>query len=261
MKKSLLIKKGCSNTDGFSVVELVIAVSVFALIVTAFVGALLYFNKSAALAGSRVRAVFLAEEGLETARNVRDEDFANLTDGTVGDTIDTFTRQVETSTVDAQTKQITADVSWNQGSVSLVTYLTDWRTVSALQADSLVVDETNATTSGKGKVKLQGITLENIGATDITIDKITVSWTKPGLRITEIKIGGAKVWSKKGPGSPSGNQASGTEIDIEDVVLAAGSGVIDIDYFKFNGNINNATFDIVFTLIDGSQKTVSNVAP
>jgi len=255
------MKKECSNTDGFSVVELVIAVSIFSLIVTAFVGALLYFNKSAALAGSRARAVFLAEEGLETARNMRDEDFTALTDGTVEDTVDIFTRQVEVSTVDATTKEVTANVNWGQTSVSLVTYLTDWRTVSAPQADSLVVDTTNAATSGRGNVELQGITLENIGAVDIVIDKITVSWVKPGLRISEITIGGTAVWSKNGPGSPSGNQASGTEIDIEDVVLAAGSGVVDIDSFEFNNTISGVTFDVVFTLTDGSQKTVTNVTP
>jgi len=255
------MKKECLNTDGFSVVELVITVSIFALIVTAFVGALLYFNKSAALAGSRARAVFLAEEGLETARNTRDEDFAALADGTAEDVVDIFTRQVEISAVDAATKEITANVSWNQGSVSLVTYLTDWRTVSVPQADSLVVDRTNAFTSGRGNIELQGITLENIGAADVVIDKITVSWVKPGLRISEITIGGTKVWSKNGPGSPNGNQASGTEIDIENFVIAVGSGIIDIDSFKFNGNITGVTFDIVFTLTDGSQKTVTNVTP
>lgn len=253
------MKKECLNTNGFSVVELVIAVSIFALIVTAFVGALLYFNKSAVLAGSRARAVFLAEEGLETARNMRDEDFAALTDGTAEDVIDIFTRQVEISAVDAATKEVTANVSWDQSTVSLVTYLTDWRTVSALQADGLVVDTTTAAIGGKKNVELQGITLENIGAVEVVIDKITVSWAKPGLRIAEITIGGTAVWSKTGPGSPSGNQASGTEIDIEDVVLAAGSGIVGIDHFKFNGNITGVTFDIVFTLTDGSQKTVTNV--
>jgi len=139
--------------QGFSVVEIVIASAVLALTVTAFVGALLYFNKSTSTAGARARAVFLAEEGLEATRNIRDEDFSNLTDGTYGfavsggqwvfsgaqDTTDIFDRQLTVSAVDANTKQINSIVSWDEGSgrsgeVSLITYLTYWQEVAAFDS-------------------------------------------------------------------------------------------------------------------------------
>lgn len=136
------------SQSGFSIVEIIIASAVFALIVTAFVGSLIYFNKSSATAGTKARAVFLAEEGLEAARNIRDEDFSNLTDGTYGlvissgqwvfsgsqDLTDNFTREIEISSIDVNTKEIISQVFWdgglmNSGSVSLATYLTNWQVV------------------------------------------------------------------------------------------------------------------------------------
>jgi hypothetical protein len=46
----------------------------------------LYFYSTAAIStsGDRVRAVLLAEEGLEAVRSIRDTGFRNLVDGTYG---------------------------------------------------------------------------------------------------------------------------------------------------------------------------------
>jgi len=147
-KKSQLIPRELliTNRSGFSVVEVVVASAAFALLVTSLVGAILYFNKAVKRAGATTKAVFLVEEGLEATRNIRDENFSNLIDGTYGlskaggewnfsgssDITDIFTRQVEISTVDVNTKLIDSEVTWNQGqmppgSVSLSTYLTYWQ--------------------------------------------------------------------------------------------------------------------------------------
>ncbi len=131
---------------GFSLVEVLLAVSVFGLIVTALVGGLVYGEQSTAIAGMRARAAMLADEGLEAARNIRDANFSNLTGGTFGltttgnqwnlsgssDTTDVFTRTITISTVDSNRKQVTSSVSWQQnpqrtGLVQAVTYLTNWR--------------------------------------------------------------------------------------------------------------------------------------
>ena len=126
-------------------VEIILAASIFALLVTVFVGAFIFARESTALAGSRARAVLIAEEGLEATRNIRDGDFASLTDGNHGldnssnnwnfnstsDVSDVFTRQIAISTIDANTKQVVANVTWQQnaqrtGSVALTTRLTNW---------------------------------------------------------------------------------------------------------------------------------------
>lgn len=133
------------HSKGFSLVEVLLAVAVFALIVSGLIGGLIYGQQSTALAGQHARAVMLADEGLEAVRNIRDAGFINLADGTYGltttgnqwnlsgssDTTDIFTRQVIISTVDTKRKNITINVTWQQnpqrtGSVSVVTYLTNW---------------------------------------------------------------------------------------------------------------------------------------
>lgn len=132
---------------GFSLVEILLSVSVFALIVTALAGGLIYGQQSTALAGARSRAVMLADEGLEVVRNIRDENFSNLTDGSHGLTVsgnqwsfagfsdttdDIFIRAITISTVDANRKQVTSTVTWLQnaqrnGAITLITYLTNWK--------------------------------------------------------------------------------------------------------------------------------------
>lgn len=130
---------------GFSLVEVLLAVSVFGLLVTALVGGLIFGQQSTAIAGARSRATLLAEEGLEAARNIRDAGFANLPTGTYGlaasgnqwsfiptsDTTDIFTRSLAVSVVDADRMQIVSTVTWPQnpqraGTVVLTTYLTNW---------------------------------------------------------------------------------------------------------------------------------------
>ena len=131
---------------GFSLIEVLLSVSILALIVTALVGGLIYGRESTALAGERSRATFLAEEGLEAVRNIRDSSFSNLTDNTFGltttgnqwnlsgssDTTDKFSRTITISTVDTSRKQVISTISWEQnaqrtGSVVLTSRLTNWQ--------------------------------------------------------------------------------------------------------------------------------------
>lgn len=140
--------------QGFSLVEVILASAVFVLLVMALVGAYLYGQEATALAGNRARANMLAEEGLEAVRNIRDDGFFNLTDGTYGltttgnqwnlsgsqDITDIFTRQVVISTVDSNRKSVIANVSWQQnpqrnGLVSLVSYFTNWQNSAPPPAD------------------------------------------------------------------------------------------------------------------------------
>lgn len=263
-------------TKGFSLVEIILGSALFALLIPVFVGALIYSGETAVLSGKRAQAVFFAEEGLEAVRNIRDEDFSLLVDGVHGlsisggewtlsgtsDTNGIFTRFVTISSIDADRKQASSEIIWQQnnqrtGSVSYSTRLTNWRKFVGSQSDSLVVDASGAFLGG-GEKHLQGITLENVGGIDITIDKITVSWTNTPM-MSEIRIGGVKVWSKSGPGTPTGEQSSGTVIDIQDYILIQGSGIINIDRFKFDGTMGGAVFTIVFTLGDGSTETLSNL--
>ena len=131
---------------GFSLVEVLLAGVTLSLIITALVGALLFGEEATMLGGSRGRAALLAEEGLEAVRNIADQAFTNLVDGTYGlaqsggqwvfsgtsDTTDIFTRQIVISTIDSKRKSVTATVTWQQnpqrtGQVQLSSRFMNWR--------------------------------------------------------------------------------------------------------------------------------------
>lgn len=131
---------------GFSIIEAILAVALFSLILLALVTALIYGRESTAALGSHSRAALIAEEGLEALRNIRDENFSNLTDGTYGlatssnqwilsgtqDINNIYTRQIQIGAVDPKTKAATVSVTWSEtptraGAISLSTRLTNWR--------------------------------------------------------------------------------------------------------------------------------------
>lgn len=154
-----------ATSKGFSVVEVLLAASIFSLLVTALVGAFIYGQESSALAGARARAGQLADEGLEASRSIRDGAFTNLIDGSHGlavsggvwtysgtqDVAGQFTRSVTVSTVDANTKTLASTVTWQQnaqrtGTASAVTRLTNWAAISAISYDGLLVYGDGTTT-------------------------------------------------------------------------------------------------------------------
>jgi hypothetical protein len=266
------MKREWSVTNGFSLVEVILAGSIFMLFVSALIGALIYGQESTVLSGSRVQAVFLADESLEAVRNIRDEDFANLSDGSYGlqivggnwnlagtsDTVGIFTRQINISTIDVNTKQITATITWQQnaqrqGTVSLTTYLTYWMALSGNQADDLDVDISGSGIDGGDNTKVIGINIDNIGLSDITIDQMTVSWTGAlgGTKINDIYIDGASVWA--------GAKNSGATLDIADFTLVVGSGPYVMDFLDFSKNMTGVSITIDFIMLDGSSTSVTFV--
>lgn len=170
------------TNKGFSLVEVILATAIFALLVTAFVGAYLYGEEATALAGNRARAVLLAEEGLEAAWNIRDSSYANLTIGTHGmvissnqwefsgtsDTTDSlFTRQVVISSPTADRKEVTSTVTWQQtpsrtGSVTLTTQFTNWLGTKKGTAPSLF-GTLNLTAANSGNDNTDAISVASQG--------------------------------------------------------------------------------------------------
>lgn len=145
MKKELLPIKSIFPR-GYSLVEIILATALFALLVTTFVGVLVYGVESSAVAGKRTRAAFVAEEMVEAARNVRDGSFDNLTSGTHGlavsgnqwvfsgstDTVDIFSRSLTLAPIGTQRFTATTTVDWVQtaqrtASINVETYYTNWQ--------------------------------------------------------------------------------------------------------------------------------------
>ncbi len=133
---------------GFSLIELLISVSIFLIFVIALSGTTSSVIRATKNATNRDRAVVLAEEGLEAVRNIRDSSngFGNLPDGTYGlsvlgnifslsgssDVSGIFTRVLNISTISGSQKKVISTISWADinsptNSLSFNTYLTDWR--------------------------------------------------------------------------------------------------------------------------------------
>lgn len=264
-----ILLTGPVSRRGQSLVEVLLALGVF--VVSVVTVSLLLTNAFIAdrQAVERAQATLLAREGIEAARSIRDADFDNLATGTHGlalisnrwalsgasDTIDQFTRTVEIgsttiASIDGtDSKAVTSTVTWNftparQDSVILVDQLLDWQQTQGHAGEFR--SDLDSIFLGAGQKKLEGIIIENASTSPITIDKIAATWGD-GRRLTQIRINGTNVY---GP-DPTG-VTSGTEVDISNFTLASSSGAIPIDLFKFDDFMNNAYFNIKFTLTDAS---------
>lgn len=168
MRKAWLV----TNQSGFAVVEILLASVIFALVAGVYIAAIIDGQVNTEMAGKRARAAIIAEEGIEATRNIRDDDYTNLTNGTHGlaissdtwtfsgssDVTDGFTRSVTIADVETDKKSVTSTVTWTQnqqrsGSITLVSYLTNWaKIVSTIGDWSLASQESslNLTYSDNG---------------------------------------------------------------------------------------------------------------
>lgn len=260
---------------GFSLVEILVAVSVFLTFVLVLGDISFSSRRQIINAGNRTKAIALANEALEATRNLRDLEigFAYLPSGTYGlstttniwsfsgssDVTDIFTRNIVVTTTNDTQKQVDVNVSWADqlsasNSISLSTYLTDWKKLTTCinQANYLGISTTTSVISNSSR-RLSGITMSNT-ATDcsIVIDKVTVTISGSRRETQSILFGGTSVWS--------GNVNSGGIIDISDYTLAQGLSGVDSEY-NFSGGVNNRTFTIMYTMSDLTTKTITNISP
>lgn len=152
------------KNNGFSIVEVMLAVALFMIFATGMVGAVLYGLDNNRLSGEQLIANQYAAEGLEAARSIKNQAYTNLVNSTgtgiaqVGNVwtfsgtnniYDKYTRVITVVDVerdangnivasggalDPNSKKIVSTVSWNftsarANSVVLTTYLTNWKAV------------------------------------------------------------------------------------------------------------------------------------
>lgn len=91
--------------------------------------------------------------------------------------------------------------------------------------------------------------LQNLGGSNIIIDKITISWTGvSGGNVKEIKIDNVVVWQ--------GEEPSGMELDVTNVTVVADADAIDIEKIDFDQDLSGAVMIVKFTMTDGSSTEV-----
>lgn len=134
---------------GVSAAEAIIAIAVFLIVVSFLVTRLFSAHVFIADIRSRETAIFLASEGLEAVRSIRDADFLRLSEGNYGiqktggswqfsgssDQVEgMFDRVVQISNIDQNTREVVSTVMWNgtlgSSQVTLSERLTNWRAIS-----------------------------------------------------------------------------------------------------------------------------------
>ncbi len=120
------------QSRGFTLVETLVAISIFTASILALISVLASGISSTNYAQKKVIAVYLAQEGIEYARNVRDtyvlytgstgKNWSNFRDGNIADItspypIDAgFTRTISRVIINPNEVKIFSTVSWTQGS-------------------------------------------------------------------------------------------------------------------------------------------------
>lgn len=135
-----------TKQEGFSLLEAILAVAIFALTITVLSEGILSGNESVVGASHHSQARWYAQECLEAVHWIRDESgFSALENGQHGlatntgqwqlsgssETIDIFTREVTIQNYASGSKQIDCAVSYDAAggsrNVSLTTLITSWR--------------------------------------------------------------------------------------------------------------------------------------
>jgi type II secretory pathway pseudopilin PulG len=158
--KPLTTRVNSGRRHAFSILEIVLAMGLFAIIVGGAVSVVTRAFSSIRLGEEETKATFLAVEGIEAVRAIQERDFWALVPGTYGlsnssgyweffgaqDESEKYTREVVISdvyrdgsgnviesggTLDLYTKRVTAVVTWyfsptRQNTISLPTYFTYW---------------------------------------------------------------------------------------------------------------------------------------
>lgn len=144
------------NQTGQSLIELLIALAIFVMIISAVSVFLIDGYLSNLWAYQNSLAIFLAEEGLEAIRSIRDSNWEDLIVGSHGLTISggrwvlqgtqedissdlkEGTRRINIEDIAPDTKKITSQINWQlinekPTEIKLVSYLTNWQKGIAIE--------------------------------------------------------------------------------------------------------------------------------
>lgn len=276
-----------NENRGQSVVEILISLAVFCIIL---LGVLFLFFKSLDNSRQAVevsQAQNLAQEGIEGVRTIANNNWKDLVDGSYEiensagywqfitprsqTLLNKYSRQIDITPStrrpddcllqegeeygDRDIKKVVSTVFWIfngiEKNVSYTTYLSNWINPNASCGEALCLNvNVSLANVDETKKSMTGVKIINNCHRDITIDKMTLTWTVPG-KITDIKIENNDYWTKNGPGTPLGSQPSGTEIDIQDFILYAG-GTYEVTRFRFDSKIDGSIVTIKSKMRDGS---------
>lgn len=255
--EKVVVNKLLSTRKGFSIIEIVISTALFVLIALGLFSSFIIFQRSYLIFGDENRAVLVAEEGLEAVRNIYENDFSNLSDGTFGlsfssgewnffsssDIQGIYTRKIIISSVDSETKKVISEVTWQRnnlqdGKVFLVTYFTNWQKEILIE-NCLLMNISSACFDNTNTRILLNASLSNVCDEDLIITSTTIFWDRADSDFTNLTIDGNQRWSFNCSWncSPTGNQISGTVLNFGDNILTiSANSTVNIDEFRWQRN-------------------------
>lgn len=101
-------------------------------------------------------------------------------------------------------------------------------------------------------VTIDGVEVTNESSEAVTIDMAQVFMNESSMDIYGFFINDSKRWGWFGPGSPGGQQPSGTTLDISNYTIDPGE-TVTIKMTFFTGASGEITFSINFIMEDGSE--------
>lgn len=142
------------NQSGQSLIELIIAIGIIVLVISSVAFLVIDSYVSGRLSKEITQANFLAEEGMEAIRSIRDNSWDDLSPGTYGlaisgsnwilqgsqedisSQLNEGTRIITIEEIDFDRKKITSQIDWKfvedrLQQVQLITYLTNWQKITA----------------------------------------------------------------------------------------------------------------------------------
>lgn len=285
------------HAGGFMLLEVLLSIGLLALILSTL-GSVVLVSGGTTRGGQSNKAVLAAQEGLAALQTMSFADLSATETGTLSfagnrftlgsgaaQTITTgITRSVRvravnrdescqivsvggTEDVDSKTLESIAnwiDLAGRSHNITLSALKTQWENP---QGDCFTQSEANCSnidylTNGEwfGGKQLRTVYFANT-CTDapIVIDKIVFTWDN-GAEIQQSFIGSTKIWSASGPGTPSGQQLSGTILDIEDFSLDPGVQY-ELNKTQFTKAMSGTTISISLIFSDGTSFSTPPFVP
>jgi len=282
------------TNSGFVLLEALIAVGLLILFLGSL-GTLFLLNlRGTSLISNANQADLLARGNLEALRTVDFDDLALInpahlvfsgaswTTAAGSETGEVFTKTVRVKevqrdagcnvvasggTADPDSKFIESEVSWTDAldrnhQTLLIGLITRWDDPQgpcfAPSAAANLVFHIDGTW-WYGHKQLREVYLENTGSSPIIISFVTFAWDNEN-EIEQVFINSTKIWSKTGPGSPSGDQHSGTRLDVQDYSINSGT-TVNMNKTQFEGYMNGSTLTLTLEFSDGSIFTSAPFTP
>ena len=288
------------NKKGFSVFEPLLAIGLMALLLVSLTSLLLISGFENAKSTDFQEGLWFAQEGISAIKTVDFGDLFVTASGSlhfVTSTADTgswqllengpqnfgkFSRSVVVSSVkrdftcafseepghatDVDTFQIESNVTWEDTNgetrdISLESFRTNWEhpTGSCFVGNTSCLSVDASSTLWFGGKQLRNLYFSNTCIDILNVESIIFTWDY-NTQITQSFFDNTKVWSSAGPGTPSGNQSSGTRLFLSGAEIASGNS-IELNKTQFTGNMEGATIAITVFLGDGSVVNLGSFTP